>query len=129
MKKILALVLMLCLMLPVFVSCGGGENAAPTDAATNGKVPKYVFLFIGDGMSYSQIQATASYLGAISSEDGKPQYLNFMDFESVGSAVNYTTDSIIPDSAASGTSIATGKKSLRLHRVSHHRHSLQEHEA
>lgn len=27
-------------------------------------VPKYVFLFIGDGMSYPQIQATAYFNGA-----------------------------------------------------------------
>ena len=113
MKKILALLLALCLMLPVLVSCGGGENANTPEnggTANSGKAPKYIFLFIGDGMSYSQIQATASYLGALNDENGKPQYLNFMNFEAVGSAVNYTTDSIIPDSAASGTSIATGKK-------------------
>lgn len=109
MKKILALLLALCLMLPVLVSCGD-ENAPPAPADTEvGKAPKYVFLFIGDGMSYSQIQATASYLGAIEGKN-MPKYMNFMNFESVGSAVNYTTDSIIPDSAASGTSIATGKK-------------------
>lgn len=31
--------------------------------------PKYVFLFIGDGMSYPQIQSTADYLGALEDED------------------------------------------------------------
>ena len=31
--------------------------------------PKYVFLFIGDGMSYPQIQATADYLGALEDDD------------------------------------------------------------
>ena len=121
MKKLLALLLALCLMLPVLVSCGndGQANTTATNTAQgenvpeanyDGKAPKYIFLFIGDGMSYSQIQATAAYVGATTDGDGKPKNLNFMNFESVGSAVNYTTDSIIPDSAASGTSIATGKK-------------------
>ena len=115
MKKFLALFLVICLVLPVLVSCGNSDGTATTvegdtTPAGDGTAPKYVFLFIGDGMSYSQIQATASYVGAISDGDGKPKNLNFMNFESVGSAVNYTTDSIIPDSAASGTSIATGKK-------------------
>ena len=32
------------------------KSAASTVA--NGKTPKYVFLFIGDGMSYPQIQLT-----------------------------------------------------------------------
>ena len=37
----------------------------PTQLANNkisSKVPKYVFLFIGDGMSYPQIQAASDYL-------------------------------------------------------------------
>lgn len=33
------------------------------------KSPKYVFLFIGDGMSYPQIQSTSDYLGALKDAD------------------------------------------------------------
>ena len=36
---------------------------------TNGKKPKYVFLFIGDGMSYPQFQAASDYLGAVADTD------------------------------------------------------------
>ena len=63
-------------------ACGNPTAAAPdptpTPAAevqslsTTGstvKAPKYVFLFIGDGMSYPQIQSTADYLGALDDED------------------------------------------------------------
>ena len=41
--------------------------ATMTDTAVYGaaKAPKYVFLFIGDGMSYPQFQAAADYLGAV----------------------------------------------------------------
>ena len=42
----------------------------------NGKTPKYIFMFIGDGMSYPQIQATQYYNGVkangvINAEEGK----------------------------------------------------------
>ena len=91
-----------------------------------GKKPKYVFLFIGDGMSYPQIQSTSDYLGALKDEDywqaepslddnqgaklDGPEYLNFMNFESVGSAVTYDSNSFCPDSASTATSISTGHK-------------------
>ena len=46
-------------------------TAAMTDTAVYGstKAPKYVFLFIGDGMSYPQFQAAADYLGAVADPD------------------------------------------------------------
>ncbi len=88
--------------------------------------PKYVFLFIGDGMSYPQIQSTADYLGALKDTDyfmaqpslddnqgailDGPEYLNFMNFEAAGSAVTYDSNSFAPDSASTATSIATGYK-------------------
>ena len=120
-------------------ACGNPTAAAPdptpTPAAevqslsTTGstvKAPKYVFLFIGDGMSYPQIQSTADYLGALDDEDywqaqpslddnqgailDGPSYLNFMNFEAAGSAVTYDSNSFAPDSASTATSIATGYK-------------------
>ena len=65
-----------------------------TASATTGKKPKYVFMFIGDGMSYPQFQAASDYLGAVADQDNddildgnKP--LNFMNFPVAGSAVTY----------------------------------------
>ena len=97
--------------------------AATSQALT---APKYVFLFIGDGMSYPQIQSTSDYLGALNDEDywqaqpslddnqgailDGPEYLNFMNFEGVGTAVTYDSNSFAPDSASTATSIATGHK-------------------
>jgi alkaline phosphatase len=75
---------------------------------------KYVFLFIGDGMSYPQFQAAADYLGALSDDDdgildgSKP--LSFMNFPVAGSANTYDSTSFCPDSASTATSIATGYK-------------------
>ena len=77
------------------------------------KAPKYVFLFIGDGMSYPQFQAASDYLGAMADTnnddilDGNVN-LSFMDFPVAGSAVTYDSTSFCPDSAS--TSISTGYK-------------------
>ena len=97
--------------------------AATSEALT---APKYVFLFIGDGMSYPQIQSTSDYLGALADEDywqaqpslddnggavlDGPEYLNFMNFEATGSAVTYDSNSFAPDSASTATSLSTGHK-------------------
>ena len=103
------------------------ETPAPeTAAAEIPGAPKYVFLFIGDGMSYPQIQSAADYLGALTDEDyfaaepslddnggailDGPEYLNFMNFEAAGSAVTYDSNSFAPDSASTATSISTGHK-------------------
>lgn len=77
-------------------------------------VPKYVFLFIGDGMSYPQFQAASDYLGAIS--DPNPEVLkggknlSFMNFPVAGSATTFDSTSFAPDSASTATSISTGHK-------------------
>ena len=104
--------------------------ATMTDTAVYGaaKAPKYVFLFIGDGMSYPQFQAAADYLGAVADPDytqaepsvavadrkgavlNGPKTLNFMNFDVAGTAITYDSCSFAPDSASTATSIATGHK-------------------
>ncbi|MCD8321872.1 MAG: alkaline phosphatase [Oscillospiraceae bacterium] len=152
MKKAISLLLAFVLLLGLMAGCSNAsvetqtESASATAAATAAlvaeslsvssedvtddtaetTVPKYVFLFIGDGMSYPQIQATADYLGALDDEDyfqaepslddnegatlDGPEYLNFMNFEAAGSAVTYDSNSFCPDSASTATSISTGNK-------------------
>ncbi len=86
-------------------------NIITGDTTKEVKKPKYVFLFIGDGMSYPQIQATSYYLGATGSNGGVVQQdLSFMNFETTGSAQTFDSTSFCPDSASTATSIATGKK-------------------
>lgn len=104
------------------VYASGQTVSAPTAAATNttyqGTAPKYVFLFIGDGMSYPQFQSAADYLavkeGAKTEIDGGilngSKKLNFMNFPVAGSATTYDSSSFTPDSASTATSIASGKK-------------------
>ena len=136
MKKIVSALLSLTMLAGILVGCGvqaadveqqdTNELSATVTQNANSKTPKYVFLFIGDGMSYPQIQSTADYLGALNDEDyfqaqpslddnqgatlDGPEYLNFMNFEAAGSAVTYDSNSFAPDSASTATSIATGYK-------------------
>ncbi len=104
------------------------NSTETTDNSTEATAPKYVFLFIGDGMSYPQFQAAADYLGAVADDDymqaepsiGReerdgavldgPTALNFMNFDVAGSAVTYDSCSFAPDSASTATSISTGNK-------------------
>ena len=86
-------------------------GAAETE---NVNVPKYIFLFIGDGMSYPQVQTTNYYLNAIA-DDGddvltSESKLNMMKFPVAGSAQTYDSTSFCPDSASTATSISTGHK-------------------
>ena len=135
-KRPLALTLAALSLGTTLAACSSNTETAatPTPAQTDAtqqtadtvKVPKYVFLFVGDGMSYPQIQSTSDFLGALNDEDywqaapslddnggailDGPEYLNFMNFESVGSAVTYDSNSFAPDSASTATSLSTGHK-------------------
>ena len=136
MRKILSAALAAALALTALVGCNVSANqngtqqpvevTALSSQSTALKAPKYVFLFIGDGMSYPQIQSTADYLGALQDADywkaepslddnggailDGPSYLNFMNFEAAGSAVTYDSNSFCPDSASTATSVSTGHK-------------------
>lgn len=135
-KKILSIMTASVLLMSTLSGCGAQNTdasnassdsnvtvtAAPTSAPTTApteapveedNVPKYVFLFIGDGMTYSQFQVASSYLGALEETDdildGNVS-LNFMQFPVAGSATTYDSSSFCPDSASTATSIASGHK-------------------
>ena len=89
------------------------------------ETPKYIFLFIGDGMSTPQIELTNYYLSANAnlqqsakvSVDGKEKEilasknnLTMMNLPVTGIAQTYDSTSFAPDSASTATSIATGYK-------------------
>ena len=134
-KRPLAITLAAATFGATLAACGAPAASTPDASATPAaeaqnlsaqavKAPKYVFLFIGDGMSYPQIQSTADYLGALEDADywqaelddnggavlDGPSYLNCMNFEAAGSAVTYDSNSFCPDSASTATSISTGHK-------------------
>lgn len=128
-KKILCGVLAVTIALSTFFLGSGLLNGdilsrevlAATEGYTySGRTPKYIFMFIGDGMSYPQVQATNYYKGVL--ENGKidpangnypePKNLLFTKFPVVGSVTTYDSTSLCPDSASTATSLSTGKKTL-----------------
>lgn len=102
-------------ILTAAMALGTAVPTLPAFAEEAVAAPKYVFLFIGDGMSYPQIQTTADYLGAM--EQGAeydilegPKELTMMSFPVAGSATTFDSTSFCPDSASTATSISTGHK-------------------
>ena len=72
---------------------------------------KYVFLFIGDGMSVSQASAAEMYKASLKGEArAGVEKLNFSTFPAQGMTTTYSSESLITDSAAAGTAIACGVK-------------------
>jgi len=79
--------------------------------ADAGRAPKYVFLFIGDGMAVPQ-RSAAEYVLASRKGETRPGIVKLaMDTLPVqGMTTTYSLNSIITDSAAAGTALATGCK-------------------
>lgn len=117
-------VLKLFLSVVLFVVLVFSVNAQEIEKQSNGKGnPKYVFVFVGDGMSYPQIQSASYYSGkdaagivsvvqksSNQADSPKGEPLSFMKFPVAGSAQTYDATSFAPDSASTATSIFTGYK-------------------
>lgn len=74
-------------------------------SAEAAKKPKYVFFIIGDGMGISQVYSTNVYNRAM----GEPE-LNFSLFPVKSIVSTYSASSLVTDSAAAGTALATSTK-------------------
>ncbi|MDR0908507.1 MAG: alkaline phosphatase [Spirochaetaceae bacterium] len=137
-KKIIMLTVLLAIMLSI--TCGFAfaeaiqESPAQTAARAEQNVrAKYIFLFIGDGTSIPQINATEMYLAgldapvnltnALAREEGKfpsgngvadftpaIKRLVFSGFPAHGISTTYSANSLITDSSSSATAISTGNK-------------------
>ena len=71
--------------------------------------PKYVFLFIGDGMGLAQVAATEAYLSAKEGVVGSKN-LPFSNFPVVGLATTFSANKYVTCSSAAGTALSTGSK-------------------
>ena len=78
------------------------------------KTPKYVFLFIGDGMGLAHVAATDSYLAYQDSCYGG-SYLSFTSFPVTGLTRTWCANTGVTDSAAAGTALACGEKTDKGH--------------
>lgn len=111
-KRIIAIICTFAsVLLIVFTACTanqGKQNAALAEAGQ----AKYVFLFIGDGMSMTQISSAEVFATARSSKDINITRMGFSRFPVVGMVTTYDAGTFITDSASAGTAIATGNKTL-----------------
>ena len=104
-------------------SCAGGgsNNGEGAGVASSAKSPKYIFYFIGDGMSTPQINMAEKAV----SEEGfleifnrqtagrynlQPGKLNVRQFTAAGLANTHAQNRFITCSAAAATALATGNK-------------------
>ncbi len=115
-KPFAAAIIAAALLAPQAAFAGGSKEAAPAaEKAAPAKAAekaKYVFLFIGDGMSMTQVNAAEVYSNARSSKDVAIKKLGFSQFPISGLTTTYDAGSIITDSASAGTALATGHKTL-----------------
>src|SRR6056297_1690287 len=70
--------------------------------------PKYIFMFIGDGMGTTQTNAAQLYKNTLGNPEGSK--LNLLTFPVQGMTTTKTTNGYITGSAAAGTALATGYK-------------------
>ena len=69
--------------------------------------PKYVFVFVGDGMGMGHVMAAETYNRTVLGND---ENILMMRFPVASLAMTYSDDSPVTDSAAAGTALATGFK-------------------
>ncbi|MBP3420039.1 MAG: alkaline phosphatase [Marinifilaceae bacterium] len=92
----------------LMVACVAAFGATPKKSA-KAKDAKYVIYFICDGMGMNQVNGAEMYLAELEGRIGITP-LNFTLFPSFGYATTFSATNGVTDSAASGTALATGKK-------------------
>lgn len=108
-KKIMALGMLLLATAMLFAQ-GANESVSSIYSQASDAQPKYVFMFIGDGMSTPQINAAQIFNGSNVNGQIELEPLTFTQFPVVG--IQYTQDStsFAPDSASTATSLSSGFK-------------------
>jgi alkaline phosphatase len=98
----IATALLVALVLAASSACGGGEKAPAT--STDRGTAQNVILLIGDGMGTAH--RTAARLYSV----GREGELAMDTLPIAGMARTWSTESVVTDSAAAGTALATGVK-------------------
>lgn len=114
MKKHLSLILLACMVLGLFAGLGIDQASAAPAAKAAAKAPavsqapKYVFYFIGDGLGASQRQITEYFLREKYGNKNLKLLMNQLPVSGINTT--YAADTLVTDSAAAGTALATGHK-------------------
>ena len=74
------------------------------------KAPKYIFMFIVDGMSQVQVNAAQIYKGTTMSEVTELSLLSFTKFPVTGLLTTQNAETFVPDSASTATALSSGIK-------------------
>ena len=74
------------------------------------KAPKYIFMFIGDGMSQVQVNAAQIYKGTTMSNGTELSLLSFTKFPVTGLLTTQNAETFVPDSASTATALSSGIK-------------------
>ena len=106
------------LSIGIFGGCVGEKKSEVKDSESkivltdnkSEKEAKYIFTFIGDGMSQVQLNAARIYLGTQNNSEVKTENLVVDSFPVLGSATTHDATSFAPDSASTATALATGVK-------------------
>lgn len=85
-------------------------NKQVTGVKEVARKPKYLFLFIGDGMAHVQVHAAQVYLGNNTYGEVEPKIIDFAKFPITGVMTTQDSTSFCPDSASTATSMAGGVK-------------------
>jgi len=106
--------LTLFVVMVLFLSIAATLPTSNSNNSFTGKSPKYIFLFIGDGMGIPQVASAEIYAAAL--KGGKypdaTRVLSFTQFPCQGITTTHDSSSFITDSASAGTAIACGYKTL-----------------
>ena len=99
-----SLLFLLCIfsMQMIFASNNGATQAKRDQY--DGKKPKYIFYFIGDGFGLSQANATEAYMAAVNGAKGI-QHLAMSTFPCQGFYTTYADNRFITGSAASDSPV------------------------
>ena len=110
MKRILTILAAAMLTISMLAAGAAGETEKTIRAIAEDASPKYVFMFIGDGMSSPQVNSAQVFNGCNESGLIDLKELTFTQFPVVG--IQYTQDatSFAPDSASTATSLSSGFK-------------------
>ena len=74
--------------------------------------PKYIFYFIGDGLGINHIYGTELYNAAVHPEMERGGKLSFTDFPIRSYVTNQSSSSLVTDSSAAATALASGVKTV-----------------
>ncbi len=100
--------LLLVVMVGAGLTVGFGMSEVANAQEVSIEAPKYVFYFIGDGLGASQRQLAEFYKQEVTGDKTAKLIMN--TFPIAGLNTTYSADTLVTDSAAAGTALATGYK-------------------